>query len=339
MLTLALDDPRWTELVERSEAAHPFHHPAWAGVLARSYGLRPFVLALPGDDGRLAGGLPVLEVRSPLGARRWVSLPFTDYGPPLASAGLGDEALVAGLEAARTAAGIKELEVRGELAGAHPAGNAVLHPLTLTGDPDAVLRTFSRSQVQRNVRKAEAAGLTLRRGESASDLDQTFYELHLRTRRRLGVPVQPRRFFSLLWQRMLARGLGFVSLVYAGGEPVAGAVFLAWNGSITYKFGASEPGAWNLRPNHRIFWDAIRWGCESGYRSFDFGRSDLEDEGLRAFKSSWGTTEQPLRYSALADRPSSASLGRLGRLTRPALRRSPLWVSRVLGGVLYRYAA
>jgi hypothetical protein len=66
------------------------------------------------------------------------------------------------------------------------------------------------------------------------------------------VPVQPRRFFELLWRLVLEPGLGFLLLAHAGARPVAGAVFLRGSRCLTYKYGASDASAWPLRPNHAV---------------------------------------------------------------------------------------
>ena len=55
---LDLADPAWASFVADRPEATIFHHPAWASVLARSYGgLSPFVLVLERDGG-IAQGLP-----------------------------------------------------------------------------------------------------------------------------------------------------------------------------------------------------------------------------------------------------------------------------------------
>ena len=119
---------------------------------------------------------------------------------------------------------------------------------------------------------------------------------------------------------------------------MAGAVFLDWNRRIIYRYGASDRRSWPLRPNNLIFWEAIRRGCASGARSLDFGRSDWADEGLRAFKSSWGTVEEELRYTSYGNVQWSSEAAP-GRLLRPVLRTAPTWVSRSLGEVFDRFAA
>src|SRR5262249_41005536 len=148
--------------------------------------------------------------------------------------------------------------------------------------------------------------------------------------------AQSQRFFRLLWSRVIQSGLGFALLAETGGTVVAGAVFLHWNGRLIYKFGASDERFRHLRPNHAVMWEAIRWGCEHGYRIFDFGRSGLDDSGLRAFKQGWDADERPLRYTTVVGASTQADAGTAGAALRPVLRRCPLWVCRGVGAAFYR---
>jgi len=184
-------------------------------------------------------------------------------------------------------------------------------------------------------------GLTVRLGDRPEDLVETFYRLHLKTRRRQGVPIQPRRFFHLLWRHAIATGLGSVLVVEAAGTPIAAAVFLQANGTVIYKFGASDEDAWSLRPNHLLFWHAIRSACESGAKRFDWGRTDLDNEGLRSFKRSWGAEEIPLEYCSMLPRSGAAGAqhGLSGRVLGAMIRRSPETVGRLVGEALYRFVA
>lgn len=337
-IEVQIDDPRWTELVGAHHDAGPFHHPAWALTLAESYGVRPFALGFPASDGRLQAGIPVAEVAFRLTTKRFVSLPFTDSLEPLSSQTVHPDQVAEAVLAAAFSAGVGEVQIRGAASSRfalEPAGT--LHVLPLEPELEAVRRRFHASQVRRGIDKALKGPLVVRRAESSADLTDVFFGLHLRTRRRQGVPVQPRRFFDVLWRRIMDSELGFVLLAYHGSDAVAGAVFLAWNETVVYKFGASEPAALGLRPNHLVFWEAIRWACESGYRRFDFGRSDPGHTSLQEFKRRWGGVEQELMYAVAGRAPHSER--RSSRLVAPVLRRSPLWLGRLVGSALYRYAA
>jgi CelD/BcsL family acetyltransferase involved in cellulose biosynthesis len=336
-------DSAWAELVATDREALPFHHPAWAETLAECYRFSVFVLGLADAEGRFSAGLPIVETGLPIYGRRWISLPFTDVCPPLVAGRCIHARLEAEIDAARRASGVRSVEVR-----AAPASDRALvvpqgfrHTLRLDPDPHEVYRRFKPKQVRSAIRSAERSGVTVFRAEREDELTQTFYALQTATRRRLGVPVQPRRYFALLWRRIIEPGLGFVLVARARTKPIAGAVFLTWNGNVVYKYSASDADAWSLRPNNAVLWHAIRWACENGYSRFDFGRTDAANEGLRAFKRGWGADEVPLSYALIGQasvvRPRGA--GHAAALARAVIRRSPPLLCRAIGHALYRYAA
>jgi CelD/BcsL family acetyltransferase involved in cellulose biosynthesis len=341
---LSLQDPRWLSFVERHPRALIFHHPAWADMIGSTYGYQRFALCVLDGDRQVAGGLPVIEIRGLRRQRRWVSLPFSDLCPPLLSEHLEAESFTMALEQARLDARVRSLQVRAELAGAdrYQGSEAVIHTTSLERDVDALFQTFHRSQVQRNLRRAEREQLVVRVGSDQEDLTRSFYGLHVQTRRRLGMPVQPRRFFSAIWEQLLEQGHGWLLLVESDSRPVAAAVFLTSPAkqTVTYKYGASDSAFWSKRPNHLLFAHAIRLACEQGYRQFDWGRSDLPDAGLREFKNGWAGVEEPLLYTTLVDgEPAAEGSGRALNAARAALSHSPAWVCRVSGEMFYRYAA
>ena len=340
--TLKLTDHRWRDFVAGHPEATPFHHPDWGQLVADCYGFEAFALVVRDAGGVIRAGLPMVEVRHLHGRPKWVSLPYTDFCPPLVSARQQEEQLLSAVQCAASAAGIRRVEVRAPLAGAPANGRkAFRHVLALDGGLAEVYAGFHRSQVQRNIRRAEREGLIVRGAAGPHDLVDTFYQLHLRTRRRQGVPVQPRRFFRLLWDHAIGTGLGSVLIVETSERPIAAAVFLTWNGTVIYKFGASDASAWSLRPNHLLFWHAIQMACEQGYRWFDFGRTDVGQEGLRSFKLSWGAAEESLVYGTLGGRAETAPAneGMAARMLGPVIRHGPLLLCRAAGEMLYRYTA
>lgn len=322
-------------------SATPFHHPDWGMFIANCYGFRAFAIASSDATGEIRAGLPVIEVRHLRGAPKWVTLPFTDYCPPLAPAPEEEAGLVCALEQASKAAGVQRVEVRAPLKGAaSDSRGALRHVIALESDPAVVYAGF-RSSVRRHIRQAGPRGVTIRRAERREDLVDTFYRLHLRTRRRFGVPIQPRRFFRMLWESVIRTGLGSVLIAEASGEPVAAEVFLSWNGTTISKFSASDERAWELRANNLLTWHLIKIACEQGSRWLDFGRTDAGSEGLRAFKQSWGAAEEPLMYTTLGTRsdPAPARDGMADHLLASVIRRGPLVICRAAGEALYRYAA
>lgn len=333
-------DPVWLRFVEAQPDATVFHHPAWSQLLAATYGYQPSVLVRHGPEGQITAGLPVVDLRT-ISGRRVVSLPFTDYCPPLAPSPSDQTALARDLIDWRIRSGARDVLVHGELSeetGIHHLTRGVRHILPLRATSIEMMADLKGGMVARAIRKAQRHGLDSRIDAGPAALDP-FYRLHLETRRRLGVPVQPKRFFENLWNHVLGRDLGFAVVAYRGSDAVAAAVFLAWNGNLVYKFGASDRRYWELRPNNLVMWTAIEWACRHGFRTLDFGRSDLDNRGLRDFKSHWGAAEVPLVYSVIGRRASSHGSGLAMRTMGRIIRVTPPVMCRALGEVLYRRVA
>ncbi|HEY2479047.1 MAG TPA: GNAT family N-acetyltransferase [Solirubrobacterales bacterium] len=335
-----LESPSWAEFVAAAPTSEIFHDPRWLELLRAQYGYEISACCVRGAGG-IEAGLPLAHVTSRLTGNRLVSLPFSDVCSPVLSAGAGLEALgtLGDAVAAHAAERNLELTVHGampSIPGGFVSERFVTHELALPDDPDAAERGASKS-LRRGVSKARREGLRAERRTDAGALD-AFYRLHLRTRRRLGVPTQPKRFIAR-FEELFAAGLGAVWLILDGEEPVAAAVFLSHNETVTYKYGASAEEALPKRPNNLLMLEAIRWSCENGFRKFDFGRTDLDNEGLRRFKCSWGAEELPLSYTYLTrHEPAAAGEPSLReRVMTKTIQRSPAVVGRLAGEMLYRH--
>ena len=336
-------DPAWLEFVETSPDAEVFHHPRWLQLLRSQYGYEIEACCVEGAEG-IEAGIPIATIKSRLTGNRLVSVPFSDTCGAATAAGADPAALDALGEALAREARRRDLDLTvhaalPQLPGAYVRHRFARHLLPLTADPAEVERGYAKNQ-NRAIKKARREGLTGERRTDVAALD-AFYSLHLRTRRRQGVPTQPKSFIRG-FAELFEAGLGFVWLVEDEGRPVAAAVFLTHNGTVTYKYGASDLGSLKKRPNNLLMSSAIRWSCEAGYRSFDFGRTDLDNEGLLAFKRTWGAAESALSYTYLTETapplqaaPEAETLR--GRLVTATIQRSPALFGRLVGGVLYRH--
>jgi CelD/BcsL family acetyltransferase involved in cellulose biosynthesis len=338
LIVLEPDDQRWKSFIENNDRATIFHHPAWIRLLSESYHQKSFVVAVVGSDGKIRAGIPMVNVQSFLTGNRWASLPFTDHCAPLYE----DKHWLHYLTD-----GVLDLYHKGEAPGielrwAYPSKpnlcrsqQYILTLLHLDSRPEVVARRIDH-KYRRMPRVAQKRGAIAILGRSLDDLD-TFYKLHTLTRRRLGVPVQPKKFFNLLWKHIIEQGLGFIIHVYKDENCLSSAVFLHWKHTLIYKYSASSGAEKQLSPNDLLMWTAIQWGCENGYKVLDMGRSNIEDHGLRHFKRRWGAEENPLVYSFLPERNAGLSNGRFKNILESVICHSPLWVCRLTGEMLYRH--
>jgi len=331
---MGVSDPAWQRFVDQHPGALAYHQPAWAAMLGRVYRLDPFFLVLVDPQDTIRGGIPVIAT----GWRhhRWSSLPFTDNCPPLVDARTPVRVFADALEDARRAAGIRRFAIRDELTRGQPWAAGVTHTLALT-DHDTLMAGFHRG-VRQRIRRAERDGVRVRVATRLDDM-RVFFGLHVATRRRLGVPSQPRRFFDAVWRDMIATGRGELLLAERDDAAIGGMVLLHGSGTVTCKWAASLADAWKYGPNNALFWHAIRDATDRGYRTFDFGRSDTADAGLRTFKASWGAAEAPLTYTLLADMPATVGESTTPGVARAVIRRSPSIVCRAAGEILYRFTA
>jgi CelD/BcsL family acetyltransferase involved in cellulose biosynthesis len=336
-------DPHWITFVESNADAGIFHHPAWSQLMVECYGYRPFIIAVPEKGAKFAAGVPLMEINSPITGRRWVSLPFSDYCDPLYTDKSALQELVEQITRCAAQNKISNLELRGiypVLASSSAYSKYVIHKIDL-GPGEQKVWAHIHEMHRRNVKIARENDVKVVLGDTLEHLEE-FYHLHLLTRRRQGVPIQPKKFFEILKRLLLDRELGFLSLAYKDGQCIAGAIFLHWKKTLTYKFGASRDDNLKYRPNNLVMWSAIQWGCEHGYTCFDMGRTDLANTGLRTFKDRWGAREMPLFYTSLGANSSSVGkqtggAGKIEKTMHVILQNSPAWVCRLTGELLYKH--
>lgn len=334
-----LETPDWDARVRHFRTATFFHSAAWARVLHVTYGYQPVYFAT-GDANRIHSLLPMMEVKSWLTGRRGVALPFTDECEPLVPDLAAFPPLFAAAQAQGKVRRWKYLECRGSraaLADVPTSASFYDHRLELQPDESALFATFD-GNARRNVRKAEQSGLTIEFSQSLESM-QAFYGLLCMTRQRHGVPPQPFRFFANIQRHVLAEKQGWVVLARQGKVPVAGAIFFHFGQSVIFKFSASNKDFQHLRANNLVIWHAIRHYAREGFTSLHFGRTSLNNEGLRRFKLSWGTQErksQYMRRDLKAERFVIADDQASGWHTR-VFQRMPSFISQLIGALLYRH--
>lgn len=324
--------PCWDDLVLTAGEYSFFHSSAWVRVLCESYGYKPFFFAATPT-----AIVPLLEVNSFLTGRRAVSLPFSDYCEPLLFGNSSLSAIPGGLIDFSRKAGWKHLDFRAQTLFAPEVpvfSRYVRHTLKLS-TPEQLLSGLHKNTA-RNLKKAKASGLEI---EVSGSFDATreYYKLHCLTRKRQATPPQPFSFFRKIYEHVFSHGKGRVILAYHERRPIAGAVFFHFGKKAMYKFGASDLAHSALGANAAVMWEAISRYTLEGCTSFCFGRTDLENEGLRRFKASFGAQEEPLLYYRY-DLKNAAFLEGAPEKNPPQfLRRLPMPLLRLAGQVLYRH--
>ena len=333
-----LREPAWDHIVALHRDANCFHTSAWARVLRQTYKHQPFYLHFSCGS-RLAALVPLMEVRSPFTGRRGVCLPFSDECEPL----IFDPDVVGAVrdELIRLAQQCqwKHLEIRGGKSLAlslNPFTRFYGHTLDLRSGIKELITRFA-SPVRRAIRKAERSEVTVVIVRNRAAIVD-FYRLHVRTRRRHGLPPQSISFFRSIYEHIVKTGLGFIVLAHQGPRPIAAAIFFRFGKNALYKYGASDKRFQELRANNLVMWQGIQFLASNGAEKLHFGRTEQQNEGLRRFKLSWNTQEETMDYFRFD--PSGRQCSFPARscdsgLHRKVFRRLPPIFNRLAGSMIY----
>jgi len=336
-----LTEPEWNNRLPEHRGATVFHSVQWARVLAEAYGYRP-QYALFREGQRVVAMVPIMEVRSLWTGRRGVCLPFSDECAPLVADGVAVQTLAEPIREFGVSQRWDYFELRGNAEAVHPAAETALfvtHRLVLDATEESQTRKL-RDSTRRNIQRAVREGVEIQHLQSL-DAIHAFYSLHCRTRRRHGLPPQPLRFFQLIHKHLIDAGLGFVSLARFKGKWIAGSVFLQFGSHAIYKFGASDPLYQHLRANNLVMWQGICRLQKEKISRLSLGRSEKDDEGLLQFKRGWGGEEVALSYYRIGCSKGSIRMNlqgsNAGGISNRIMRRLPIPLLRLMGGVMYRH--
>lgn len=335
------DAARWDAYVDAAPGATFFHRFGWRRVIDRAYGYETVGL-MAVKDGRVAGVLPLTDVRSPLLGRALVSTAFTVGGGAVADNPGVFAALVAAAEEEGRARRARYVELRG---GPAPEGWAVKDTLyagfekPLLADEEEALKAIPRRR-RAELRKALCAAAA---GTLAADFDgdvDIFHRLYAQAMRDHGTPVFPRRFAKALMEAFA--GDAEILVVRAGGEPALALLAFCFRDRVMpYYFGA-RPDARERRAFDYAIWLQMRRGAARGARLFDFGRSRT-GSGSYAYKTHWGFAPAPLAYHyrllAARSTPNVSPANPTFALASAAWRRLPLAVANAAGPMLARHLA
>jgi len=333
------DAAAWDAYVQAHPSSTVFHRRAWSEAVAEAYGHRPMHVTA-WSAGRLAGVLPLFEVKSLIAGRVLVSVPYATYGGVVADSREATVALVEFAECLCRERGAKYLELR------HRESRDLDLPVIdrydtfrkrLPERPEDVLPSLprkTRTAVRRSI-KALGPG-AVRFGPHLLDV---VYDLYALTLKRLGSPNYSRRFFHALGRRY---GDDCVCLVVEdGGVPVSGVISFLWRDEIVPYFSGSLPEGTEKRANNLMYLRLMEWAAERGIRWFDFNRTRRDNHGPYDFKRHHGFEPTPLHYNVYVrngdELPNLSPSNRKFALAGRVWQKLPLWLTRPAGARITKW--
>jgi FemAB-related protein (PEP-CTERM system-associated) len=284
----------------------------------------------------VVGIFPIFEINSVVARRLLVSLPYATYGGVLADDDQVAIALFTRARAIAAAGKVRSIEMRSIRASVPSLAIHHSHAMFRKALPKR-----AEDVLPGMPRKARAAA---RRAAETHDLKVEFdqaalpvvWKLYSRSMRRLGSPNYPYRFFQEL---IAATGENnVVQLVRHRGRPVAGLVSFLYRDMVMPYFAGLDERLPLYGLNNFLYVESMRWAVEHGYRTYDFGRTRLDNTGSFNFKRFCGFEPQLLEYQTCVMPGQVAPDLSAGSPKWAAARRVwktlPLPITRPLGGWL-----
>ena len=291
-------DQAWRDYIAGSPGASTCHILEWRDVINASFGhLAHYLCAFEdGDNGRIRGVLPLIEMKSVLFGHFLVSLPFLNYGGIVADDGAAESSLAAAAADLAARCGARHIELRQSapaLTGL-PGWTLRQHKAALVVDLTPGSKAIwdgIASRLRGKVRKAEKSGAAFSVcGEEALE---EFYFLYALNMRDLGTPVYSRSFFNNVMRTF--RHKAKILLVKVGGKPAAALIALRDGNHIETPWICQDYGQSIFNVNEFLYWKTIEWGCSEGAEELDLGRSSV-DAGTYRFKLQWNPAVRWLNW-------------------------------------------
>jgi hypothetical protein len=333
-------DSRWPEFLQRHPRASIFHTPDWLGALSRTYGYEAVAFTTSDTSSAVENGWVFCQVNSWLTGRRLVSLPFSDHCDPLINCAEELNAFADYLEHQQHKKKWDYLEARPLTVALtektfQPATTYFAQQLSLAPTSQQLFADLHRDSIRRKIRRAEREGVIVEVDRSGALLEQ-FYFLQSMTRRRHGLPPQPRQ-----WFRNLARCFGDNCAIWLAsrlGHPIASILTLRYRNRLVYKYGASDDRFHALGGMPWLFWTIIQQAKIEELEELDLGRSDLGNMGLITFKEHLGAHGHQIHYYRNNSCQSHLTTNAWPkRVVNGMCSCMPPWMTDIAGKMLYRH--
>lgn len=153
---------------------------------------------------------------------------------------------------------------------------------------------FLTSSARRNVRKAVAAGVTVRTaGAEALPFVEACHRENLAA---IGGRAKTPAFFALLPEYFTAGTDYHIYVAEVDGEPVSALLLFDFNGTVEYYTPVTRHEARPLQPMALILATAMRDAAARGGARWNWGGTWTSQSGVYKFKRKWGATDQPYHY-------------------------------------------
>jgi len=147
-----------------------------------------------------------------------------------------------------------------------------------------------RRQTRNRVNKSKKAGVEIVKSD---DID-IYYKILKETYDRSGIDIKPKEYYKQILDK-----LGDLFLAMYEGKPIAGAIYLKYNGTACSWNSCSLKEYFNLCANNYLQYHYLEWAKENGLKRFDFLTLDVPS--IAEWKEGFGG--ERIKFYTLLSKP------------------------------------
>lgn len=328
-------EEEWKEFLDDAATSSIYHTPEWKKLLEKTFNYIPYYLFAKDGCGKIVGLLPLFHVKSRLTGNRLCSVPFSHICDPIGDNDTVNLLIREGINIYENL-NVNFLEIRSPIGFEkfYTQNAFSTHVLELSNHPENVFNKL-KTDVRRGIKRSDNRGIIVNTTKIIEDL-KDFYELNCLTKKEIGVPCHPWKFFNNLFNILRDN----VSLYVAkyNNEIIAGGIMEYYKDTVLYGYGAADSDYLGLYPYNAFLWKSIEDACMNGYTYYDFGRTSYDNSGLIDFKKRWGTVETKLNYSFYPKNPESLTENRNNlkyRIGTKVIRNMPMSIYKTFSSVVF----
>ena len=280
----------WDDYVNQHELASIYHLSAWKPLIEGTFGHLCFYYYAMNEEGQICGVLPSVNLNSKLFGNFVVSMPFFNYGGAIADNDEIANKLNEHLQTQATLMNVSHIQYRESVERKDNvlsvSTNKVNMVLQLPETAEALGKLIGskrRSQIKRPIKE----GVSHKIGNA--ELLDDFYRVFCENMRDLGTPVYGKPFFVNILDTF--KDNCAICIVYWQGKPVSAGFLITYKDRMEIPWASTLSYANRISVNMYLYWQILSYAIEKGFKSFDFGRSTI-DEGTYRFKKQWKSEPQ-----------------------------------------------
>lgn len=327
----------WQEYVSKQKRCSIYHQYVFRTVIDKTMGHNSHYLIARDANKQVKGIFPAIELNSRLFGHSLVSIPFFNYGGPIAEDESIENLLITAMAKIAKTQGAESIEIRDAYPRkGYPVKDHKVSMLLALPDSAESLWKGIGSKVRAQVKKADEHQPSIRFGKK--ELLSDFYQVFAINMRDLGTPVYGKSFFESIITE--ATDAATLAVVYINNQPVSCAFLLGDKDTLEIPWASTLRKANRSNANMHMYWKILEFACNHGYAYFDFGRSSKEASTYK-FKKQWGAKALPLYWhywlNENQDLPQVNPDNPKFRLLINVWRRLPVWLTKIIGPLVVKY--